>query len=269
MCPSNRSSSNASKSSDPASPNEALSDAAPDTLIISDLHLQVGRPDITDQFVDFLRRRARSAKRLLILGDLFEVWVGDDAAGAFEQQIAAELARTAAAGVAVGFLAGNRDFLLGDEFCRAAGMTRLVEPVRLELAGTSCLLLHGDVLCTDDTEYQRFRARVRDPAWQRRQLARPAWLRKALARVYRWVSRRRTRRAEPEIMDVNDQAVIDLFERSGVDRIIHGHTHRPGVHRYRVGENTVERMVLGDWFDHGSVIEVGNGSIELVKMPRP
>ncbi|MBY6203370.1 UDP-2,3-diacylglucosamine diphosphatase [Halomonas denitrificans] len=245
-----------------------MSATSPHTLIISDLHLQVGRPDITEQFLDFLRRRARFAQRLLILGDLFEVWVGDDAAGPFEQRIASALADTAAAGVDIGFLAGNRDFLLGDDYCRSAGMARLVEPVRIELAGASCLLLHGDVLCTDDTAYQRFRARVRDPEWQRRQLARPAWLRRGLARTYRWVSGLKTRRADPAIMDVNDRAVIDLFERSGVDRIIHGHTHRPGVHDARIGGRHVQRMVLGDWFDHGSVIEVTNGSIELVEMPR-
>lgn len=249
-----------------------MSDLSPDTLIISDLHLQADRPDITEQFLDFLGHRARRARRLLILGDLFEVWVGDDAAGEFEHRIASALADTATAGVEIAFLAGNRDFLLGDDYCRIAGMTRLEEPVRLDLAGSSCLLLHGDTLCTDDIDYQRFRARVRDPAWQRRQLARPAWLRRALARVYRWVSQRRTRRAKPEIMDVNEGAVLELFERTGVDRIIHGHTHRPGVHRYRIddGDNTrrVERMVLGDWFDHGSVIEIAAGSIELVEMPR-
>lgn len=171
-------------------------------------------------------------------------------------------------GVEIGFLVGNRDFLLGDAYCRRAGMRYLEEPVRLSLGGEPVVLLHGDVLCTDDRAYQRFRKRVRDPEWQRRMLARPRWFRRGLARLFRSASRLRTRNARPEIMDVNQDAVRALFESEDAACLIHGHTHRPGVHEGTVDGKQVRRIVLGDWFDQGSVIETDDRSIRLRSLPR-
>lgn len=227
------------------------------TLIISDLHLQVDRPDITRQFLAFLAGPARRASNLLILGDLFEQWVGDDAIGPFEAGIADAIAALAEEGVRVEFIAGNRDFLLGDDYCRRARMHRCREPLRKDLGGQQAVLLHGDVLCTDDLSYQGFRARVRNPEWQARMLARPIWFRRGLARILRIASRIRTRRAPPAIMDVNEQAVRTYFESEGVGLMIHGHTHRPDVHAVPLANGTTgRRYVLGDWFDQGSVLEV-------------
>lgn len=239
-------------------------------LIISDLHLQVGRPDITAQFLDFLAGPTRHVDRLMILGDLFEQWVGDDAIGDFEREVASALAATADAGVRIDFIAGNRDFLLGDAYCRLAGMQRLEEPLQMKLAGRNAVLLHGDVLCTDDRAYQRFRARVRDKEWQRRMLARPAFLRRGMARILRVASRIRTRRAAPEIMDVNEDAVRTCLRSHRANLMIHGHTHRPDVHQVDLAdhEGPAQRYVLGDWFDHGSVIEIHEDGVELRRLAR-
>ena len=241
----------------------------PQTLIISDLHLQVGRPDITRQFLAFLAGPGRQTANLVILGDLFEQWVGDDAIGPFESEIADAIAAVSSSGVCVEFIAGNRDFLLGDGYCERAGMFRREEPVRKTLAGQDAVLLHGDALCTDDLAYQRFRARVRDPHWQARMLGKPRWWRRTLARALRVASRFRTRRAAPEIMDVNDQAVQNCFEEMGVELMVHGHTHRPHVHKVELpmGKTGV-RYVLGDWFDQGSVIEVFEDRLVLSSLPR-
>ena len=235
---------------------------------MSDLHLQAGRPDITRQFFEFLGGPARRARRLLILGDLFETWVGDDAIGSFECEVAEHLRAAADDGIEIGFLVGNRDFLLGPAYCTRAGMHYLEEPVRLSLGGEAAVLMHGDVLCTDDRTYQRFRARVRDPAWQRKMLARPRWVRRGLARLLRWASRVRTRNAPPQIMDVNPDAVRAVFEREGTTCLIHGHTHRPDVHVDTINGTPVRRIVLGDWFDQGSVIRADDRSIRLHSLPR-
>lgn len=172
-------------------------------------------------------------------------------------------------GTDVFFLCGNRDFLLGDDYCRRAGMVRLEEPVILAEAAPSTALLHGDSLCTDDHAYQRFRARVRDPAWQARALSRPLWWRRILARVARTISRRRNRGKPDRIMDVNAAAVADSFRRLGVERLIHGHTHRPAIHRLQVDDRAVARVVLGDWHaDRGSLVRLAADEIELLEIER-
>lgn len=231
------------------------------------MHLETRKPEITNCFLDFLAGPARAADALYILGDLFEVWIGDDAAGKEEIRVAEGLRRLAATGVDVCFMAGNRDFLLGDDYCREAGMRRIEEPWTVELYGVPTLLLHGDVLCTDDTVYQRYRARTRDPAWQRRVLSRPRGYRRALARFARLASRLRTRRASAAITDVNADAVAHAFRAHRVDRMIHGHTHKPGIHRHAVDGRGCERVVLGDWCEQGSVLRVSSGGVELERLP--
>ncbi len=238
------------------------------TYLIADLHLEAGRPDTTQLFLDFLAGPANEASALYILGDLFEVWIGDDGASGPATAAAQALHALSAAGVTIHFLCGNRDFLLGDGYCAQAGMRRLQEPVYLPETLPATALMHGDSLCTDDLDYQRFRAKVRDPAWQARTLSKPLWWRKLLARIARTISQRRNRNKPAEIMDVNAQAVVDAFKRLKVNRLIHGHTHRPAIHRLTVDGQSLVRVVLGDWHRRqGSAVRIDScGQIELVKL---
>jgi len=147
-------------------------------------------------------------------------------------------------------------------------MRQLDQPHQIELAGEPTLLLHGDTLCTLDVQYQRYRRRVSDPDWQRRMLSRPRWLRRGVAAGLRAVSRLRNRNGRRPYTDVADQAVVELFESSGVRRIVHGHTHRPARHKYDIGGQTCERIVLGDWYDQGSVLEAAGDDLDLRALPR-
>lgn len=239
------------------------------TLFISDLHLDAARPAITDLFLDFLAGEARDAEALYILGDLFEVWLGDDDPDPHHARVADALAGVADSGTPVYFMVGNRDFLLGRDYAEKAGMELLEEPLVLELHGTPTVVLHGDVLCTDDTAYQNFRAMVRNPAWQRDFLSRPLDVRRALAAQVREESRNRGQSMAPEITDVNPEAVAGAFREHGVARMIHGHTHRPDIHRPTIGDAARERIVLGDWYTQGSVLRVDANGLELSVLPLP
>lgn len=190
---------------------------------------------------------------------MFEAWIGDDAPGDLGRQVARHLMRLSASGTSLYFICGNRDFLIGDDFCRDAGMQRLEEPQFIDLADERVLLLHGDTLCTDDESYQRFRRKARDPRWQQRVLSKPAWFRRLLARLARWKSRRHTGSSEISIMDVNAEAVEATFREHGVRRIIHGHTHRQAIHDLSVDHQHCQRIVLGDWHDTGSAVRLGPG----------
>ena len=224
------------------------------TLFISDLHLDENRPQIVELFKQFLRGEARRAKALYILGDLFESWIGDDEDSSLAREVANELAAVRDANVATWFMHGNRDFLLGADYAGRAGMTLLRDPTVIELDGERTLLMHGDTMCTDDVDYQRFRTLVRDPQWQTQFLSRPLADRRAFAEQARGESRRQTAMKANEIMDVNQDAVVSALREHGVDRLIHGHTHRPAVHRFSVDGRAVERIVLGDWYEQGSVL---------------
>lgn len=224
------------------------------TLFISDLHLSGERPRIAEQFIGFLEGPAREADAVYILGDLFEAWLGDDLPLPEHRPSLEAMRGLAAAGVPLYFMQGNRDFLTGGEFERLSGARLLPDPSLIDLYGEPTLLLHGDTLCTDDVEYQRFRQMVRDPAWQKDFLGKPAEARIAMARELREVSRKETGRKAEAIMDVNAQAVAQAFREHGVRRIIHGHTHRPAVHDLQVDGAPVQRIVLGDWYEQGSVL---------------
>ena len=226
------------------------------TLFIADLHLDERRPAIVELFLRFLQAEAGRAGALYILGDLFEAWIGDDAVPADHPVLAALRAFTAA-GTPLYVMRGNRDFLLGDGFAHATGATLLPDPTVVELGGERVLLMHGDLLCTDDTEYQQFRAMVTDPDWQRDFLARPIDERIALARDARAQSDSRNSAlaaTDHGIMDVNAEAVVQTMREHGVRRLIHGHTHRPGQHEPLVDGAPGHRIVLGDWFEQGSVL---------------
>ena len=208
------------------------------------------------------------ARALYILGDFFEVWIGDDGISAMEREVADALRRLSGQQVEIFFLCGNRDFLVGADYCRRAGMQWLEEPTLLEDSGCVALLMHGDSLCTDDVAYQRFRRKSRDPAWQQRVLSYPLWLRRALARFARWKSRRHTGQTDNMIMDVNDEAVSNCFRQHEVRRIIHGHTHRRAIHDIEVDSRHCQRIVLGDWHDEGSAVRIDDDGIAMLTVAR-
>lgn len=224
------------------------------TLFISDLHLEASRPHITRLFVDFLRAEAIHAKALYILGDLFEAWIGDDTDDEAAATVADALSELHARGVPCFYMHGNRDFLIGDAWARRARLTLLPDPSLLVIEGQATLLMHGDTLCTDDVAYQAFRRQSRSPAWQRSFLQRPIAERHAFAEQARAESQRHMQSIDATITDVNADAVASALQEHGVPRLIHGHTHRPAIHSLPTGQ---ERIVLGDWYEQGSVLRVG------------
>jgi UDP-2,3-diacylglucosamine hydrolase len=225
-----------------------MSEHAKPTLFISDLHLSSAAPRVAENFFRFLASVAVQARALYILGDLFDYWVGDDdLADPFNQTVAAALAQLGAAGVTLFFMHGNRDFLIGAEFSRASGCRILPDPEIVNLHGVPTLLTHGDFLCSDDIEYQKFRSQVRTSKWQHAFLDKPLEERRNLARAYRAQSEHAKHEKSMAIMDVTMQSVAEAFSIYKVPRIIHGHTHRPAKHDLRVGETARERWVLSDW----------------------
>jgi len=237
-------------------------------LFVSDVHLDAGAPDAQRQFLDFLRTRVAGARALYILGDLFESWVGDDDASGETAAVLAALRELCAGGVACFLLHGNRDFLIGEDFCRETGCQLLPDPVIADIDGEPVLLTHGDALCIDDHAYQELRSIVRSPAWQRRFLRLPLADRQLLANEARAGSRAHTARMISKIMDVNGEAVAAAFKAAGVRRIIHGHTHRPAVHEALVEGQRAQRIVLGAWYEQGSYLAYESGRYELLSLPR-
>jgi UDP-2,3-diacylglucosamine hydrolase len=237
-------------------------------LFVSDVHLDAATPEATEQFLDFLAREAPEAEALYILGDLFEAWVGDDDQDPEKERVCHGLRALAARGVACFALHGNRDFLLGEGFGERSGCRLLADPVIVELDGEPVLLTHGDALCTDDHSYQELRSIVRRNDVQRRFLALPLGARETLANEVRAGSRRHIARTVPTIMDVNAEAVERAFRAAGVRRMIHGHTHRPGVHDLTVDGASAQRIVLGAWYEQGSYLSCERGSYELRALPR-
>lgn len=231
-------------------------------LFISDLHLDPARPAIVELFMGFLARRAPEAEALYILGDLFEAWIGDDAVDAGHPVIAAMRALSDR-GVPLYVMRGNRDFLLGEDFAAMTGATLLPDPTLIELHGEPTLLMHGDSLCIDDVEYQQFRAMVRDPDWQQAFLAKSVEERKAYAQQARTESQGRNQSIDEYLMDVNQGAVDETMRRHGVRQLIHGHTHRPAIHEMTLDGSPARRIVLGDWYDQGSVLVCRDGRCEL------
>jgi UDP-2,3-diacylglucosamine hydrolase len=234
----------------------------PRTLFISDLHLSPERPELVAAFHDFVRGPARGAVSLYVLGDLFDLWLGDDqlrdtlAAG-----VASALAELARSGTAVYVQRGNRDFLLGERFATASAATLLPDAVVHDLHGTPTLIMHGDQLCTDDAGYQRFRAWWQDPVHRRRFLALPFFVRRAIGAVLSAGSRRAIENKPEAIMDVNADAVASALRERGVTRLIHGHTHRPARHTHDVDGRVCERQVLADWYRKASYLEVSEAGM--------
>jgi UDP-2,3-diacylglucosamine hydrolase len=238
-------------------------------LFVSDVHLDASAPAAVEQFLGFIETHAAKAEALYILGDLFEVWVGDDDKDADKKAVIAALRRLTARGVACFVLHGNRDFLLGRGFCDDTGSRLLPDPVVAEFDGERVLLTHGDALCIDDHPYQELRSIVRTAPWQRRFLSLPIADRELLADEARAGSRQHTSRTIPKIMDVNSEAVAKAYRVAAVRRIIHGHTHRPGIHDTSVDGTPVQRIVLGAWYEQGSYLVYERGRYELRELARP
>ncbi len=238
------------------------------TLFISDLHLDASRPEVTDLFLRFLREEARGATALYILGDLFEAWVGDDDPDPVGAAVATGLRDVVDAGTPVHFMRGNRDFLVGAGYARRAGMTILADPSVVTLEGRPALLLHGDLLCTADTGYMAFRSQTRDPKWQAQFLGQPLAARLAFAQHAREQSKAAQAALKDAgtmetITDVTAATVDEYFVRYGIDLMIHGHTHRPAIHALGVDGRERRRVVLGDWYEQGSVLRVDGDRMEL------
>jgi len=218
-----------------------------ETLFVSDLHLSPLRPDTVRRFLAFLDRRAQGAECLYLLGDVFDAYLGDDDDSCLNVSIKNALCRLTATGTRVFFQHGNRDFLLGEAFASETGVMLLGDYAVIDLYGTTTLLTHGDLLCTDDAQYQAARVRVRTPEWRRKALSKPLWLRRLYARWYRCRSGWDKSGKSHEIMDANQEAVEGAMLRHGVCRLIHGHTHRPRRHEFSLNGKTCERHVLPEW----------------------
>ncbi len=238
------------------------------TLFISDLHLEADRPDIGKQFLHFLQTDAMEADDLYILGDLFEAWVGDDDPNTHYFTIKRAIRKVVDSGIPVYFMHGNRDFMIGREFANETGVQILDDPYRVKMYGENALLSHGDVLCTDDISYQRVRLMTRDPDWQATMRAKPLKDRLRMAEEARRQSLEQTLNLSMEIMDVNQDEVKRVIAEYDVGVLLHGHTHRPGIHTVEVGHRRAKRIVLGDWYTQGSVLRWDSRGPRLEEMAR-
>lgn len=232
------------------------------TLFISDLHLDDSRPEVTAGFFQFLKHRAAAADALYILGDFFEVWLGDDDDTTLANTVIAELHALTLQGVKLYIMHGNRDFLLGEDFCRRTGATLLPDPTVVTLYGHRTLLMHGDSLCTRDQDYMAFRQQARSTVWQQQLLAQPLEERRLLAQQIRQQSKAMNSLKAEDIMDVTPSEVKRVLQQHNCRLLIHGHTHRPAKHSLTIDDNDAERWVLGDWHDDGWVIEVSSDTDE-------
>lgn len=239
------------------------------TYFIADLHLSENRPDISEAFYRFINTHiiGKPVDALYILGDFFEVWVGDDYVTELASEVAKHLKAVKDGGTPVYFIHGNRDFIMREQYAKRAGMVLLNEQTVIDLYGTPTVILHGDEMCTQDIEYQKFRKKSRGWWWPKLMLTMPLWYRKKIARNAREKSKLSQAEKPIEILDVVDDAVLAMFAKYNVSNMIHGHTHRPNVHTYTVGKQTLTRTVLGDWYTQGSYLVVTPQGQKLINTP--
>ncbi len=233
------------------------------TLFISDLHLTQEQPETIRLFLEFLNNQANQAETLYILGDLFEAWLGDDIILPEYTPVIEALRKLSNKGIAVKIMHGNRDFLMGNSFEEITGAELIPDPTVIELDGQQILLLHGDTLCIDDTPYQQLREQLRHPTWISEFLGKSAEERISFAKHLREKSKEATSKKEAYIMDVNAQAVEQVMKEHQVQLLIHGHTHRPAIHELQINNQSAQRIVLGDWHEHGSVLVADKGQFDL------
>lgn len=239
------------------------------TLFIADLHLSDTRPDITQCFLQFLSQiDAKHTDGLYILGDLFEVWIGDDESTPFTRTVSGALKNLSQRGVPVYFIHGNRDFLIRKKYARQCAMQLLPDQQVIDLYGTPTLILHGDELCTRDVAYQKFRKKARSWWWPNIMLMLPLALRRSIASKGRKTSKENQRHLSQEIMDVTPEEVQNYLDKFGVKRMIHGHTHRPAIHDITTKNGEpAKRIVVGDWYEQGSVLTATPEGISLSNLP--
>jgi len=230
---------------------------------MADLHLESDRPDISDLFSQFLKTDATKADALYILGDLFEVWFGDDNPCPFPALIAGQIKALSDSGVPVYYIHGNRDFTIGKRYAKQSGMMLLPEAKVVDLYGHPTLIMHGDSLCTLDVAYQKFRKKSRTWWWKGMMLSLPLSYRQKMARDIREKSKQNKQGADLTIMDVTQDEVAFQMQKFGVDRLIHGHTHRPNIHEFELEGKSCQRIVLGDWYTQGSILKVTAQEVDL------
>jgi UDP-2,3-diacylglucosamine hydrolase len=233
------------------------------TYFISDLHLSADRDDINQCLFEFLREQAPHADALYVLGDLFEIWIGDDDQNDFTMSIAEAFKTLQQSGVPIYYIHGNRDFLIRQRFAKQAGFKILPEQVVIDLYGEPTLIMHGDELCTKDIEYQIFRKKARSWWWPRIMLSLPLSTRRKIASKGRTTSKQKQSKLSAEIMDVTSEEVITYMQKFDVKKLIHGHTHRPFVHPLEIDGQPAQRIVLGDWYEQGSILKVSPIAAEL------
>ena len=234
------------------------------TIFISDLHLDKDRPKVIRYFIDFLNNLESDIESLYILGDFVEYWVGDDDPGNGLEEVFNSIKKKSV-DIPIYFMHGNRDFMISEKFCNEHGMKFLKDPTEINLHGKKILLMHGDTLCVDDIEYQKFRTMVRSPLWQNEMLKKSLEERINLAKMLRAKSLSETNAKDEIIMDVNDDEVMNQLRKYDVDMIIHGHTHRPNIHKIISEKKEYKRIVLGDWYDKSFILKISDGKIVIDK----
>jgi UDP-2,3-diacylglucosamine hydrolase len=235
------------------------------TLFISDLHLEFTQPKTTELFLQFLEKRVPAADALYILGDFFEMWVGDDDKSAFNESIKEALRTITRSGLPVYFMRGNRDFLIGEDFAKSTGCRLLPDPSVIQLYGHRIVLTHGDILCTQDTSHLRFRKWVHNPSYHTYFFQLPLFVRKYIAKKIRGSTKKSIKKKDYSIMDVTPEAVTQMMSEHQVKQLIHGHTHRPHIHTINLNGEPATRIVLGAWHDNASaLVYYSNGHFELI-----
>lgn len=238
------------------------------TAFISDLHISESQPEIGEQFIDFLCNQALNYSALYILGDLFEYWLGDDDSNSYIVNIKVALNEYTSSGIPTYYMHGNRDFLIGERFSAETGIKIISDPTIIQINNEDILISHGDIFCTDDTSYQATRKLTRDPKWQNMILNKSLEERKAFALDSRLKSKNHTNGLTDEITDVNQTEIANTFKEFNLKTIIHGHTHRPAIHITKINNIDLKRIVLGDWYDQGSILNWDESGPNLITLNR-
>jgi len=231
---------------------------------MSDLHLDKKRPEAIKFFINYMNHVSPSTKAIYILGDLVEYWVGDDDPADGLEDVFKIISKKSKE-INIYFMHGNRDFLISENFCKKHGMKLLQDPTLINLYDKKVLLMHGDTLCTDDKQYQEYRALVRSHTWQSKMLIKTLSERLMIAQQLREKSLEATENKKEYIMDVNNGTVIEIMKEYDADILIHGHTHRPNVHKLQIGQKDIKRIVLGDWYDRSFILELSKDKITIDK----
>ena len=239
------------------------------TAFISDLHISESQPEIGEQFIDFLGDQALNYSALHILGDLFEYWLGDDDSNLYITNIKVALNEYTSSGIPTYYMHGNRDFLIGERFSAETGIKIIPDPTVIQINNEDILISHGDIFCTDDIPYQATRKLTRDPEWQNMMLNKSLEERKIFALEARLKSKNHTKDLTDEITDVNQTEIANIFKEFNLKTIIHGHTHRPAIHITKINNIDLKRIVLGDWYDQGSILNWDESGPNLITLNRP